>query len=633
MADEKVTRKLVAILATDMVGFSRLMEKDEASTVARQKAHRKQLIDPKIAEHNGRIVKSTGDGLLVEFASAVDAVQCAVEVQRAISKLEADIAEDRRIAYRVGVNVGDIIVEDDDIFGDGVNIAARLQILAEPGGICISRPVFTQIRNKVELGLVDLGPQKVKNIAEPVPTYRILLDPKDAGKLIQAKRKAPPLQPWMIGAAVAVLLLVVAGAVWWRPWAPAVEPARLEKMAFPLPKEPSIAVLPFANLTGDKAQDYLAYGIAGKITAKLAKVSNIFVITRPAASGYYRRNKKTIKAGRVAEDFGVRHVLIGSVQRSGDKLRVTVQLVDAVSGRQMWADQYDGTTADIFALQDRIARTVLDELEVKIVVGEQARIWHQQTKNQTAYNLFMRGLYYYHRRTRLDNAQAQKIFKQVVRMDPGFAEAKCLLGFTHLLNVRFRWSKDPSADLARAQELAQQAIAKDPEYPHAYALLAAVLLRKGHHEEALAQAKKALELEPHYANNIGLLALIQMNAGLPSESIGTIRRAMRLYPYYPHWYLWVIADSYRQLGKYDEAILAAKKWRERWPRSWLPSALLAATYVQAGRIDEARKTAKQLLERRPKMTAKLGARILGAFYKNRQDAVSMREALLKAGLP
>jgi len=629
VAKDKVTRRIAAIFAADMVGYSRLMEVDEEGTIARQKAHRKELIDPKIAEHGGRIVTTTGDGLLVEFASVVDAVRCAVEVQQAMAQREDEVPDDRRIRYRVGVNLGDIVIEGDDVLGDGVNVAARLEALAKPGEVLISGTAFDQVKKKLDYGYGFRGERRVKNITEPIRVYGVLPD-AEPGTVSGSRRTSPKVWQW---ASVGLVLVgIVGGIVWWQPWTPRVQPASLAKMAFPLPKEPSVAVLPFDNLTGDKTKDYLAYGISGKITSKLAKVSNIFVITRPAASGYYRRNKKTIKAGRVAEDFGVRHVLMGSVQKSGTKLRVTVQLVDALSGRQTWADQYDGTTADIFALQDRIARKVLDELEVKIVVGEQARIWHKQTKNQKAYDLFMRGLFHYHQSTRPENAVAQKIFKQVVQMDPDFAEAKCLLGFTHLLKVRFRWSKNPRNDLVFAEQLARDAIAKDPEYPHAYALLAAVLLRKGRHEEALTQANRALELEPQYANNIGLLALIQMNAGLPSEAIGTIKRAMRLYPYYPHWYLWVIADSYRQLGKYDEAILASKKWQERWHRSWVPSAMLAATYVQAGRIDAAQKAVRQLRERRPKITAVIAARVLGGFYKDRQAAERIKEALLEAGL-
>ena len=300
MAKKKVIRKLVAILATDMVGFSRLMEKDEAGTVARQKAHRKRLIDPKIAKHNGRIVKSTGDGLLVEFASAVDAVQCAVEVQRAMSKLEADVPKERRIAYRVGVNVGDIIVEDDDIFGDGVNIAARLQMLAEPGGICVSRNVFNQVKNKVELGFADLGPQKVKNIEEPVPTYKVLLDPAAAGQVVPAKRISSPVRRWATGAVAAALLIAVAGLLWWQPWRPTVERASIAKMAHPLPKKPSIAVLPFTNMSGDKEQEYFADGITEDIITDLSKISGLFVIARNSTFTY---KGKSVKVRQVAQEL------------------------------------------------------------------------------------------------------------------------------------------------------------------------------------------------------------------------------------------------------------------------------------------------------------------------------------------
>jgi adenylate cyclase len=349
MGGASVTRKLAAILEADMVGFSRLIGADEAGTIARQKAHRRELIDPKIAEHKGRIVKTTGDGLLVEFSSAVDAVLCAVEIQRAITAREADVPKERRIAYRCGINLGEIVIDGDDILGDGVNVAARLEALAEPGGIRISDTVFKNVKGKLDLGFADLGPQKVKNIAEPVPTYRVLLDPADVGKLVKAKPIRLAGWRWPALAAAVVLMLSLASVTWWRSWVPEVEPASMERMAFPLPDRPSIAVLPFANLTGDPKQDYVADGMTETLISTLSKIPELFIISRNSSFTY---KGKAVKVQQVAEELGVKYVLEGSLQQAAENIRITVQLIDAVKGNHLWSESYDRKFEDLFKLQD-----------------------------------------------------------------------------------------------------------------------------------------------------------------------------------------------------------------------------------------------------------------------------------------
>ena len=641
MAKKKVTRKLAAILATDMVGFSRLMEKDEAGTLARQKAHRKRLIDPKIAKHNGRIVKSTGDGLLVEFASAVDAVQCAVEVQRAMSKLEADVPEERRIAYRVGVNVGDIIVEDEDIFGDGVNIAARLEALAEPGGICVSRNVFDQVKNKVELGFVDLGPQKVKNIAEPVPTYKVLLDPAEAGTVVAAKRTVPTRLRWVASAAAAVLLLVLASMAWWQPWVTRVEPARLAKMAFPLPKKPSIAVLPFDNLSGDKTQEYLADGLSENIIQALSKVSEMFVIARNSTFTY---KGKPVKVQRVAEELGVRYVLEGSVQKSGDRyvlegsvqksgdrIRVTAQLIDAISGHHLWSERYDRKLTDLFAVQDEITQNIVGALEIKLTEREVTRARRGATSNVKAWEITRRGIRVFRRITKEDNVRARRMAQKAIALDPRYVTAWNLLAYTHYYDARLRWSDDPAKSLARTEALAKKIVALDPRHPDNYHLLLQIHMLKGENDKAIAVGEEGVNLYPNHSINIALLAQALVFSGRAEEALALMHRAMRLSPHYPWYFLNFVGYAHHEIGRYGKAIEALRKSLARNPNAITTWVRIAAVYSEAGRADEARAAARRILNINPKFSVRAFAKALP--YKDKVRLERVLAALRKAGLP
>ncbi|MDJ0951480.1 MAG: adenylate/guanylate cyclase domain-containing protein, partial [Alphaproteobacteria bacterium] len=541
MASDRVERRLAAVLAADMVGYSRLMEADEAATLVRQKAHRQELIDPKIAEYRGRIVKTTGDGVLVEFASVVDATECAVAIQRAMAEREAGVPEERRIRYRVGVNLGDIVIDGDDIFGDGVNVAARLEGLAEPGGICIPRKVFHEVRNKLDVGYAFVGEQKVKNMENPVPVYRVLLEPAAAGQVVGEKRPGRPR--WQLGAAVAAVLVGVASAaVWWQPWVERVEPASVERMTFPLPEKPSIAVLPFDNLSGDPTQAYWVDGTTEAVITALSKTPNLFVIARSTTFAY---KGKPAKARSIAEEFGVRFVLSGGIQRDGDRVRVSAQLVDALSGHHVWAEQYDRRFEDLFALQDDITREVVTALEVELTEGEQARIWRRQTNDQRAYELFRDGLVLYRRRTNTDNAEARKLFVEAVAIDPDFADAKCLIGFTYLRAGLNGWERPRGDAFGKGRELAAAALVLDPDYAHAYALLATITLYEGDPDEAIAQYQTSLELEPNYSANVAGYADALVYAGRGAEAVEEIERAMRLSPYYPNFYLAVAGAAYR----------------------------------------------------------------------------------------
>ncbi len=349
-------RRLAAILAADVVGYSRLMEADEESTVRSLNACRR-VIDGLVADHRGRVFGSAGDSVIAEFPSPVEAVRCAVDIQRELEAHNVDLSEDRRMRLRIGVNLGDVIVEGDDLLGDGVNIAARLETLADAGGICLSRPVFDQIKKPLDLGCEYLGEHEVKNIAEPIQVYRVLTEPEAAGKIIDETKRAT--QSWKriaLAAAVVVLIAVAGVGLWLRPWKATVEPASVERMAHPLPDRPSIAVLPFTNMSDDPAQEYFADGMTEDLITDLSKVSGLFVIARNSVFTY---KGKAIEVRQVAEDLGVRYVLEGSVRRAGEQVRINAQLIDATTGGHLWAERYDGSLADIFGLQDQVARKIV----------------------------------------------------------------------------------------------------------------------------------------------------------------------------------------------------------------------------------------------------------------------------------
>jgi TolB-like protein/class 3 adenylate cyclase len=410
-------RKLTAILAADVVSYSRLMEVDEAGTLAALKAHREDLIDPEIAQHHGRIVKLMGDGALVEFASVVDAVACAVTIQAGMIGRNEDLDEKRRIEFRIGVHLGDVIVEGDDLYGDGVNVAARLEGLAKRGGICISQQAYDQIETKLDLAYEDLGEQQVKNIARPVRAYRVLREGEAPPEPETPKRRGSTARQF-IGSA-AVLLVVVAGLVlgWWQPWVPEEEPASIERLGFPLPDKPSIVVLPFNNMSDDPSQDYFTDGMTEDLITDLSKISGLFVIARNSSFSYKGRQTDV---RTIARELGVRYVLEGSVRRAGDNVRINAQLVDASTGGHLWAERYDGERQDVFALQDSVTERIVSALAVHLTAGEKAQVARRETNNIAAYDAFLQGWEHYRRHTPGDFAKAADFFERSVKLDPQY---------------------------------------------------------------------------------------------------------------------------------------------------------------------------------------------------------------------
>jgi adenylate cyclase len=627
VAPEREERRLAAILAADMVGYSRLMEADERGTIARQKAHRAQLIDPKINEHHGRIVKTTGDGMLVEFASVVDAVACAVAIQRAIVEREADVPEEQRIQYRVGVNLGDILIDGDDILGDGVNVAVRLEGLADPGGICIPRKVFHEVRNKLDVGYEFLGEQRVKNIETPVPVYRVLLKPDLAGKVIGEKRLKPSLR--LLGAAAAAMVAItVVAAVWWQPWAPDVEPASVEDMAFPLPDRPSIAVLPFDNLSGNTDQDYLADGLTEEIITTLSKSPNLFVIARSSTFTY---KDKAVEVKQVAEEQGVRYVLEGSIQRSGERIRVNIQLIDALVGRHVWAEIYDRQFGDIFALQDDITQNIMIALEVELTQGEEVRLMHLRAPKPEAFVYLQKSRAHYYRFNSKDNAIARELAMKAVEISPEYPDAWEWLGWYDFNDYRFAWSANPNKSFKLAEEAANKAFVLDATVAGANGLLGALSLYRGEYEEAISHYRKAVELAPSNAIMTAGLGWVLCYGGYPEEAIPVLQQAMRLSPYYPAWMVGTLGLAFMMTGDYPKAIVATEQLIERKSLLQFGYSRLAAIHAVLGDEEKAKTYAAELLKIKPDFSIAKWSKVL--IYKDKELLDWELNALRSVGLP
>jgi adenylate cyclase len=624
-----VERRLAAIMAADVVGYSRLMEADEAGTHARLKALRVELVQPAIARHKGRIVKLTGDGALVEFPSAVGAVLAAAEIQRAVAGHEVDRPAEERIGFRIGINLGDVIIEDDDIYGDGVNVAARLEGLAEPGGICVAQTVYNQVKGKVDFGFAPAGEHRVKNISEPVTVYRAVLD---GARWRPTRGLSAPSRRGMI-AAVALAGLVAGGALWNfypRPEAP-VEVVSDKSEPLKLPSKPSIAVLPFANLNNDPDEELLIDGLTNDIITDLSKFSTLFVI---AANSTFQYKGKAVKVQDVAGDLGVRYVLEGSVQRSGDTLRINVQLIDATTGAHVWAERYDRPAKDFFAIQNEITRNVvgviypLGEGRGKLQKEELERINRTPTESLEAYDYFLQGMFYVDKHDKNDNLRAREMFEKAIQLDPGYARALAKNSWTYDAEYFNGWTDTPEATLAKALEVAQRAIVADPNEPWAHWAVAAAYLMRKDHNRAIAEYRKAYELSPNDASNVIEYGWGLANAGRADEAIPLILEAMRLNPYHPDFYFSVLADAYLVARRHDDMVATLEKVSQPYSAFYRR---LAVGYAHVGRTDEARAALAKYRELEPQASIATVAEDLP--FKRQEDLDHFLEGLRKAGLP
>jgi adenylate cyclase len=579
MGGRSVERKLAAILSADVEGYSRLMGDDEVATVRAITEYR-AVIASMVAGHAGRIVDAPGDNVLAEFASVVDAVQCAVDIQRELQSRNADRPPSRQMRFRIGINLGDVIVEGERLYGDGVNIAARLESLAEGGGICISGTAFDQIEGKLPFRCEFMGEHAVKNIARPVRVYRLRLEAGPSSGPAPRPRMARWRSHQHIAAVVALLLLIVVAA-WlaWRWLTP-------EPVGLPLPDRPSVAVLPFTNLSQDPTQEYFSDGVTEDLITGLSKVSGLFVIARNSVFTY---KGKPVRIREVGRDLGVRYVLEGGVQRSGSRVRITAQLVDAATGYHIWAERYDREVRDIFALQDEVTQQIVRAMAVKLTETENVRLDRPPTGALEAYDLVLRGTVERHRTTREGNAEARRLFVRALDLDPNYASAYVGLAWTHLQSWQLLWSAEREG-LARARELAEKAITLNDSLVGPYCLLGQVYLWQKEHDRAMAQAERAVGLAPNAADGYETLAEILGWSGRPEESLSRIRHAMRLNPHYPFYYLWTLGHAYYLTGRRQEALDALGRLVQANPNFFPAHVYRAVLFSELGRAKEARES-------------------------------------------
>ena len=630
MEQKGFNRKLSAVLSADVKGYSLLMRRDEETTVRTLTEYRK-VISEFVTKYQGRVVDSPGDNILAEFASVVHAVQCGFDIQGAIESENAKRPKVERMEYRIGINLGDVIQDGERIYGDGVNVAARLESLSEAGGICVSGSAYDQIENKLSFGCEFLGEQTIKNISTPVRVYKLTRDDTVQGcRMATQDRKAARRRIFTI--ALCMLFFVIGGILVWnshqQPTGGRIETASVDQMAYPLPENPSIMILPLKPINSESNIGYLADGITENIIINLSKIPSIFVIA-PRSSFAYK--DKSISFKQVAEEIGVRYILHGSLQKSQNHIRVNAQLVDALNGLTMWAERYDRELKEVFEVQDEITEKVVTALEVKLTEGEQARYRRGQTINSKAYEHYVKGLEHYRRFTPQDNNEALRLFEKAVELDPQYNHARADIGWAELNNWRFRWGEDPKKSLIRSKEIAIAILEVDPGHSTANALLGTIHRYKGEFEQAIEYGRKAMETEPNGSDIIATLATTLMFAGEPEESLDLIERAMRLSPKHPSWYLYTIGAVHRQLGNYDKAVTAHEMWQQKNKRSPNPYLALVYTYSLAGRHEDAIKAATEFLIKRPKFSVRKWRKRAG--YADPNEVEKIEKAMLAAGLP
>ena len=589
MTEERLQRRLAAILSADVVGYSRLMGTDEAGTLARLKAMRRDLVDPLIAAHSGRTFKLMGDGALVEFGSAVDAVTCAIEVQKQVQERNAGSPEDSRIQFRIGINVGDIIVDGDDIYGDGVNVAARIQALADPGGIYISRGAAEQVRDKVPIKIETRGEQTVKNIARPIEVFCIIAEDRNAIAVAFHEPETRVQTPMVTD-------------------------------------KPSIAVLAFNNMSGDPEQEYFSDGISEDIITDLSKLPELHVIARNSSFTY---KGKPVDVKRVGRELGVRYVLEGSVRKAGNRVRVTGQLIDANSGAHIWADRFDRDLINIFAVQDELTQEIISALKVKLTPEQKGRLARKNNIDVEAYNLFLRGREQALLHTKSNNVEARTLLERAIAINPDFAAAHAYVAFTRLNDYVI--GRGDERSLQTCLEVATRAVAMDDEDPYAHFVFSLVLLWHREYDKAFAEVQRCLALAPSSAEGHLQLASMQYYCGDPSASIDMLNAYMRFDPFYPELALHFLAQAQHSLGQFDAAVATLKLRLERNPNSETAYALLASCYGHLGRIAESRSAWAEVMRIAPDFSVEQRWRILP--FRNPDDFERRVEGLRKAGLP
>jgi adenylate cyclase len=579
------TRKLAAIMAVDVVGYSRLMGEDEAGTARVVREHR-DAARPFVSDRGGRIVKTMGDGLLLEFPSVVDAVECAAAIQRLMVERNAETYESKRIVYRVGVHLGDVLIEGEDIIGEGVNIASRLEGICEPGGVLISGSVYEHVLGRVEASFVDIGEQDLKNIARPVRAYRVVIDGSVA----------------------------------------AYAPTKLE-VAATIRDRPSIAVLPFQNMSGDPEQDYFADGISEDLITALSKLSQLFVIARNSSFSFKGKN---VQVQEIGKTLGARYVLEGSVRKVDKRVRITAQLIDATNDGHLWAERFDRDLTDIFAVQDDVTGQIVGALSLNLTQGDRRRLMAEQTDNMEAFDCFLRGRELWWRHAKEPNAQARELLLRATELDPQFAPGFAWLGAAHINDYVSQWTDQPSRSLDLAYEAATRSAALDPKLPAAYWALIFANLWMRRYDDAIRAGESAIANNPNDAEALNGLGVVLHYGGRSAEALRYFERAMALNPLCPGMWLHFQGQVYYQLQRYEEAENVLKRRIFRTPETDASRVLLAVTYGQTGRLDEAREQWSEVLRVNPAYSLEHRRKVLP--YKNPADFEAVVDGLRKAGL-
>ncbi len=581
-------RRLAAILAADMVGYSRLIEADEAGTIARQRAHRLELIGPKIADYGGRIVKTTGDGMLVEFSSVVGAVQCAVELQTVIAERESEFSEDKRIAYRVGINLGDIIIEGDDILGDGVNVAARLEGLAAPAGVCISDMVYQNISAKLDLDFQDLGEKTLKNIDRRVRVWGWPANgPSPSDRDVAAALNLPPL---------------------------------LEK--------PSIAILPFDNMSSHTESQFLADGFCEDLTTALSKIDNLAVVSRTASFAYRGKGISALEAGR---ELGAAYIVEGSVRTAGNRVRINAQLIEGASGNHIWAERFDGSLDHVSEFQDSISEQIVTAAEVHLSDGEQVLNWRKEAGDPRAYEQFLSARAAYKEYSHAGSARARRGYEAALAISPGFAAALVGLARSHIEDATFGWSADKTGSEAEARRLLQAAFEIQPDHAMAQAELGHLLMREGDFEAAREASMRAVALDPNLADAHHVVATTLVCLGGHREALRYVQEAVKLNPGTPEFYFVVMAAAYIGLERYEDAKPILLQIVARRPYWLMAQSFLVIVEMGLGQPEAARRVVDQIQSKSSGFTVARWLRCID--YPNRPDVPKLRQMLLDAGLP
>ncbi len=579
---KKVTRKLRAILSADVKGYSILMADDELATINTLREHR-NIMSACIEYRGGRVVDAVGDNLLAEFGSAVDAVQCSVEIQEKLKNRNQHLPDDKKLEFRIGVNIGDVIQDRERIFGEGINVAARIEGLADAGGVCISRNAYDHVKNKLKLGYEYAGEHYVKNIKEPVRVYRILLDSEPPKPLVNDHLQLPDI--------------------------------------------PSIAVLPFDNMSGDPNQEYFSDGLTEQIINGLCKVPKLFVIARNSSFAY---KGKSYSIKQIAQELGVKYILEGSVQRAGDRVRITTQLIDAKTDYHIWSEGYDRDLTDIFALQDEIAMNLISAMHIKLTSGEQARLWEGGTNNIHAYDKWARAMECNFQRTEQSIAQARKFAEEAIDLDPMYAFAYVALAYTHFIDLIWGFSKSPLISFEQIQKLSEKALELNDSLDYAHMLMGMIYLFKRQYDEAIKEGEKAVSLNPNGADVSAQLGLILNFAGKPRQAIPILEKAIRLNPIPPSHFFTNLSISYRLIGKYKQSITMCQRAISIEPDDVTPYVALVATYVLSGQDIKAREVAAKILKKFPNFSPIEFANRMP--YKDKAASQLFVNSLKKAGL-